>query len=482
MHRMFHALNEVVPGLGVAMQAAFSPIGAVISIAVMALQFFREHLKKVNEELDKMAEENARPLTNRLEAMRTSVVLNATGMAALHDRLADAARQQQVLAQETERAVAAAKEQAAEAQTFDEGQKGEELAMLEQMHRAGLLSEEQYASEKLAIEQRYIERKRQLEENEAMREILIRRRSKEQAEMAQPGLTATAELAEKNKEKALEDLNALRPKAEIDEDKKKSAAALKAFEDKYKEWSRWFADFGVSAKPSDVSATISKREDLSAWQASGGFRGMAGGAGLSEEYAAWVKLKTASDAADKAWKQAPGEEAKKKVAADSAARAADRAAKLAEDNEKFIADQERDLQERRARFEDKKKADAELNQLERETNRLKEPMGQFAAQETGQAAATATEEKAGHRQSPQAEQQLVDVATRLAGHKVTLAEAVRIMEPAARDAQTFAQDAMKLASVMENIGKSLASLKGLKPRLDALETAVADFLKAHPGS
>ena len=229
MHRLFHALNEVVPGLGVAMQAAFSPIGAAISIAVMALQLFREHLKKVNEELDKMAEENARPLTNRLEAMRTSVVLNATDLAALHDRLADAARQQQVLAQETERAVAAAKEQAAEAQTFDQGQKGEELAMLEQMHSAGLLSEEQYASEKLAIEQRYIERKRQLEENEAMREILIRQRSKEQAEMAQPGLTAAAEEAEKKKTKALEDLASF-DRAGIDERYKETQKKLKAFE------------------------------------------------------------------------------------------------------------------------------------------------------------------------------------------------------------------------------------------------------------
>ena len=81
MHRLFHALNEVVPGLGVVMQAAFSPIGASISIAVMALQLFREHLKKVNEELDKMAEENAKPLTNRLEIMRESTIRNATSMA-----------------------------------------------------------------------------------------------------------------------------------------------------------------------------------------------------------------------------------------------------------------------------------------------------------------------------------------------------------------------------------------------------------------
>src|ERR1035441_10450079 len=59
MHRAFHALNEVVPGLGVLMQAAFSPVGAAISLGVIALRAFQEHLKAVNEELDKMAEANA---------------------------------------------------------------------------------------------------------------------------------------------------------------------------------------------------------------------------------------------------------------------------------------------------------------------------------------------------------------------------------------------------------------------------------------
>src|ERR1039457_6736311 len=67
MHQIFHSLNEIVPGLGAVMQFAFSPVGAAISVAVLALQGFREHIKKVNEELKRMEEENAKPLTNRLE-------------------------------------------------------------------------------------------------------------------------------------------------------------------------------------------------------------------------------------------------------------------------------------------------------------------------------------------------------------------------------------------------------------------------------
>src|ERR1039457_4266047 len=44
MHKAFHSLNEIVPGLGALMQAAFSPVGAAISIGVMALRGFEAHL------------------------------------------------------------------------------------------------------------------------------------------------------------------------------------------------------------------------------------------------------------------------------------------------------------------------------------------------------------------------------------------------------------------------------------------------------
>ena len=371
LHKVFHALNEVVPGLGVAMQAAFSPIGATISLAVMVLGAFREHMQKLNEEFKRMEEEAARPLTNRLEAMRDSVVRNAVGMGELHARLADAASGQRSLAQEVESVTAAFRDQKAGAEALEEAQKTLEMSGLEEAHAAGLLSDEQYFEQKLAIEQAYVEKKRELEERQEMTEILIRRRAIERAQMEQPGLTTAAETAEGKKEKALEDLGSLRPRTEIDEDKKKTGAALKAFEDKYAQWSRWFEDFGVSAKPSDVSAKLGTRENLSAFQASGGFHGMVGGPGLSEAYEEWVRLKTGADAANAAWKQAPGEEARRKVAADAASREADKAARKAEENEKFAADAARDLEERRRRLGDRHEVNQELNQTERGANKSK---------------------------------------------------------------------------------------------------------------
>ena len=192
LHKLFHSLNEVIPGLGVLMQAAFSPVGAAISIAVLALRTFQEHMRKVNEEFKRMEEEAAKPLTGRLDALRESVVTNAVGMAALHDRLGEAARGQQSLAAETEHAAAAMREQIGAVEALGEAQKSGELALLDNIHAAGLLSEEQYAEQKLAIEQAYLEKKRALEERQEMTEILVRRRALERAQMDQPGLTAAA--------------------------------------------------------------------------------------------------------------------------------------------------------------------------------------------------------------------------------------------------------------------------------------------------
>ena len=114
MHRAFHALNEVVPGLGVLMQAAFSPVGAAISLGVIALRGFEEHLKAVNEELDKMAEANAKPLTNRLEIMRESVIRNAASMVEFGLRISGAALSEHELSKSIDEVISRMHKQAEE--------------------------------------------------------------------------------------------------------------------------------------------------------------------------------------------------------------------------------------------------------------------------------------------------------------------------------------------------------------------------------
>lgn len=457
LHRLFHSLNEVVPGLGVALQAAFSPIGAAISLAVMAVQLFREHTKKLNEEFKRMEEDAARPLTHRLDAMRESVVANAAGMATLHDRLAEAARGEQSLAVETEHAATAMRQQIGEVEALGEAQKTGELAILENLHAAGLLSEEQYVEQKLAIEQAYLEKKRALEERQEMTEILIRRRALERAQTEQPGLAAAAEAAERKKEKALEDQASLRPRSEIDEDKKKTAAALKTLEEKRgRELVDEFEQIGPGKSKMEAER----------WMQANNARGGAYHTRGSDYYEEWDRLKRDADMAEKAWKQAPGEEARKKVAADSAGREADKAARKAEENEKFAADEARDLEERQRRLKDRQQANQELSQTERTTNKLKTPIGALATKDAAEAEATGLAIEQRKPVGREAEEQIREVGTAIAGHQVNLQTAVQMMHWARQNNETVVTTATRLADAMLQLVGDHSSLKGKVARIE----------------
>lgn len=358
LHKLFHSLNEVVPGLGVVMQAAFSPIGATISIAVMALQLFREHMKAVNDEFKKLEEEAATPATNRLVAFREATVAAAEGMDALYRSLDRAALGEQTLAQVTEKTTAAFKEEIQAATNLAEAVKENDLAALEQSHAAGLVSEEEYASQRLEIELRYQQQKRELQEREAMTEILTRRRLLEQAEIKQPELTAAAEAAELSKTKALEDLGSL-DKAGVEQRRKDAAEKLKKWQPGLltangQGVAEEFASLGPAASPDQVAAAANK---------TGNFYGP----DFQRQYNAWAKLRVASDSAEREWKQFPRVEAERKVAADRASDAAAEAARKAVENQSFIIATGQDISERRTRYNAQHQADEDLSGIERDT-------------------------------------------------------------------------------------------------------------------
>lgn len=362
MHKVFHALNELVPGLGVLMQAAFSPIGAAVSGALIVLRLFHEKMKEVNEEFRKMEEEAARPATNRMAAWREATVQAAEGMNHLHQELSDTERGQETLKESTVKADAAFREQAQAANALADALKDNELARLEEMHAAGLMSEEQYARDRLQIELGFEKKKRELQENEAMREILMRRRTLEQAEMAQPGLTSAAEGAELRKVKALEDLGSL-DKSGVEERRKGTTAALSAFEKKIAEGHgltqgapellQQFAGIGPGKSLMEADRWMrAQATSASPYHTSG-----------AERYMEWDTLKTAATGAEAEWKQFPRAEAQRKVAADKAAAEAEQALKAAVANQSFITETGRDIGERRSRFGAMHAGDMEIGAL-----------------------------------------------------------------------------------------------------------------------
>jgi hypothetical protein len=64
---------------------------------------------------------------------------------------------------------------------------------------------------------------------------------------------------------------------------------------------------------------------------------------------------------------------------------------------------------------------------------------------------------------------LQDLGTRLAGHRVSLAQAVELLAPAARDVGEYSKDVTRLVTIMENLARNLGPIHG---RMDQLEQEV----------
>lgn len=105
------------------------------------------------------------------------------------------------------------------------------------------------------------------------------------------------------------------------------------------------------------------------------------------------------------------------------------------------------------------------------------PFGMAATGDVSGASQTALQydkfrQRKGAEPSQGQEQALIDVATRISGHKVSLAQAVAIMEPAATNIQAFTDDAMKLATVMGNIARFLGKYQTSQGQLDSIAAQV----------
>lgn len=361
LHKICHALNELVPGLGFAMQAAFSPVGATVAVSVMAMKLFHEKMKEIDEEMKKASEEAAKPLTGRLEAQREAVAESAAGMALLRDRLAEAARGERTLKDVSNEAVETMHAQIKAAASVSDALKENELAALEELHAAGLASESHYADSKLEIERQYLERKRASEEREQMTEILMRQRQVEKAEMRQPALNEEAEAAEKKREKAQTELNiSKRDKAIIEEEKKKAEEEFKKWEDEHPVQAKALRKVGPQGSKEEMEGAL--------WD-TGKFGMTSAERNFEKWIEEWTRLALADEAKRKRWEKSPEEEARKQVEAERAAREAEKAGKRAEQNQEFVTEGKRDIDLKRDRFGLQHGANEQINQAGDEASR-----------------------------------------------------------------------------------------------------------------
>jgi hypothetical protein len=97
------------------------------------------------------------------------------------------------------------------------------------------------------------------------------------------------------------------------------------------------------------------------------------------------------------------------------------------------------------------------------------PIGKLAGQDMAGALDVTRALDQGKSVGADSKEQLIQVASAIAGHRVTLQQAVQMMHWAAKDMGNFSQDVLKLAGVMGQIAQGHATVSG---RIDALAKQV----------
>jgi hypothetical protein len=419
MHRVIHALNGVIPGLGVLFQAAFSPIGATITLAVLALHAFKEKMKEWNAEMDKASEEYAKPLTHRVEAMREGFVKTGSALAEFYDKLAQAAKGEQSLKEQTEKAIAASKEQANIAATLQDALKGVELEGLERFHKAGLISAERYAEMKLQIELKFEQAKRQSQLDQERFEIDLQQRAIDRAKKELPELAKKAQKAIEEAGAKEADFKAMPTEEEVKQRREKAKEALKGFEAKWDP--NMLKQFGVGGEHPIPEYTK-----------------------LYEQY---LELQKAVDRSEKEFAARPRESTRREVAAMLAKAEAERAGKRTDEAESYVTETERSLGVRRDQFKYRGAVNNALNAA----GTFKSGVGQTAMERMSSAMDTA--EAIGRHQnvSDASKSNMMETASMIMGRTANQSQAMGIFSMAAQRLDILNKNTERIMQVINAV-------------------------------
>jgi len=384
LHRAASMLGPVIGELAVALSdLAHNPTMAVI-LLVSAFGEAMSKIREVNEEMTKLEEEAAKPLSKTLETQRDGVVSLAASLADLGAELHEAGKGEITLKESMEAAIARSKQQSQAANELGEAAKANDLARLSVWHQQGVVSEEEYSRKRLEIEQAYRERKRQIDEQAEATEYMLRRRAQGVREGNQADLTKAAEDAART---AAEKSGAL---ANIEADK---PGVAKRREDAAKKMSDWenesgWQDVGTGTSQKALAEIFHRFIDPktgqitgspeSAKQAVWATQGVNRTSGelIEKKFEEWSKLQASKSTTETAYRALPAQETRVRLEADAARRAAEIAAKKAEDNARLAADEKKDLDNRRVLMDDRAKANRDLAAQERATMAMATPEGQ----------------------------------------------------------------------------------------------------------
>lgn len=185
--------------------------------------------------------------------------------------------------------------------------------------------------------------------------------------------------------------------------------------------------------------------------------------GKMEAFKEYAEAKTRADRAKGLWDRLPGEETRLTRAQDEATRQAQDLERAAAENASIISHERIGIGQRQIDLKVTQGANAALGALDVTNAKLQTvsstPAGQAALGGVDAAIATA-EALEKHRQvSDQSKQQLVNIASTVAGHAVNLQTAVAMMDRAAKNMGIFTSFAERLANTMQRLTTLESQLK-----------------------
>lgn len=361
--KLLNVFLREFPLAGVLAKAAFSPVGAVLTGAIILFRSVKQHIAEVNAELDKLGEDAAKPLVRTLDLQRAALVDNAAALETLRWKLEQAARGERSLAEVQAEAIEVMRRYQQRAEELRGADEANELQRLELKHKLGLVAVQQYEREKLRIAQEYADKKRALDEEQMLAEIMLRRASLEDAETNQQSLAAAAEAAVNKQVDAERDLAELREfKASTRERTTQAEAQLKEFEARYAKEVKAFERVGWQATTEQAHGAL--------WE-SGKFS-VAQMPGIMERFARWSQLRGQIEAGKLVDQRAVEQEIEKRIAAERAGRASAAAEGKATAGEEFVTKSRRELKQQETELVLRREQNAKLKAIDEENRRLKE--------------------------------------------------------------------------------------------------------------
>ena len=471
-HKLMHEISNTSPELGMALRLALSPVGGLLMGAVMAFQ----KLKQVEEESINTSaaagEAAAKPFIDTEQVINNAVDAIHKLDTAYSEWVKNVGEDSKKITTALDLEISKLTQEAAAVKKLIEAKAEAEKAVIDEDKRAGRITPEEAERKKAAVDASTRKGTESVDKTTAMVELAKTEaaRDKAAAELAAAIKQSEAAHAAATDPNLTKEASSLEAKAKADKAKAEElrAARVKADED--------VRNKALAVEHPGIGDVVLDVLTLPGFKPAGDLRAQAAHKKAEDEA---DRLKREADSTKTLAEKEDNMAAKAKAALEEKQRASAEANKKVDE----AMSQEKALREKAEALKVKSGIDSQsADEMERFKN-LKEaqatPFGRAATGDVEDAERTAKALGEHKQVSDQSKEQLVGIASAIAGHQVSLQQAVAMMRTAANNFGTFTSDVLRLVDAMGGLAARTSALKG---KVDFIESQVAQIKEQARGA